>query len=305
LPWRADETSRDCGRPRGRQNVVINLTITLLIVVAVLLLAGSLFTQRRVAVTLCVAGLLTALTGLMIGVHTHGWVTGLDSGVASWFSTHRSRGFDVAASVVTALGSPAVTGASGLICGALLSWRARSVIPAVVVIGTVGAAALASAALKPIVERPQTAAELQLLGLIRTDDLFSTGHVIDNVALLINAPRPHPWTPGELHLITLVLGDHSFPSGHVAGTGALLGIIAVCVGIRRSRTARAWLAGSVVAGLMVVAVTRLYLCAHWLTDDIGGAILAGVFVTLGAAVTGALRARSGREAPQQSHGVSP
>jgi membrane-associated phospholipid phosphatase len=284
-----------------RQNVVINLTITnltitLLIVVAVLLLAGSLFTQRRVAATLRVAGLLTALTGLMIGVHTHGWVTGLDAGIASWFSTHQSRGFDMAASVVTALGSPAATAASGLICGALLSWRARSVIPAVVVIGTVGAAALASAALKPIVERPRTGAELQLLGLIRTDDLFPIGHVIDNAA------HPQPWTQGELRLLPLVLfGDHSFPSGHVIGTGALLGIIAVCVGIRRSRTARAWLAGSVVAGVMVVAVARLYLCAHWLTDVIGGAVLAGVFVTLGAAVIGALRARSGREVPQRSY----
>lgn len=211
--------------------------------------------HRRLAAALLVAGLLTALTGLAIGVHTHGWVTGLDAVTTSWFVAHRSAGFDVAASAITDLGSPAATAITGLICAALLSWRARSVIPGVVVIGTVAAAALANIALKAVVGRPRSPAELQL--------------------------------PPD--------ADHSFPSGHVLGTAALLGMIAVCVGVGRSRTVRAWLAGSVVAGVLVVGVTRLYLGAHWLTDVIAGAVLAGVFVTLGAAVFGALHARSGRD----------
>lgn len=231
---------------------LINITITALIVVALLLGVCALFSHRRLAAALRFAGLLTALTGLTIGVHTHGWVTGLDSPIMSWFVAHRSVGFNVAAAVIADLGSPAATAAAGLICGALLSWRARSVIPGVVVIGTVAAAALAEIALKAVVGRPRTPAELQ----------FPIG------------------------------SDHSFPSGHVTGTAALLGIIAVCVGVGRSRTVRAWLAGSVVAGVLVVALARLYLCAHWLTDVIAGAVLAGVFVTLSAALFGALQARS-------------
>ncbi len=236
------------------QNVIINITITALIVVALFLGVCSLFSHGRLATALLVAGLLTALTGLGIGVHTHGWVTGFDAGTTSWFIAHRSHGFDVAASVIADLGSPAATAAAGLICAALLSWRARSVIPGVVVIGTVGAAALAETALKAVVERPQSPAELQL-----------------------------------------PVGFDSFPSGHVTGTAALLGIIAVCVGVARSRTVRAWLAGSAVGGVLVVAVSRLYLGAHWLTDVIGGAVLGAVFVTLGAAVLGALHARSGQK----------
>jgi membrane-associated phospholipid phosphatase len=239
------------------QNVIISIAITALIVVALFLGVCSLFSHGRLATALLVAGLLTALTGLAIGVHTHGWVTGFDAGTTSWFIAHRSHGFDVAASVIADLGSPAKTAATGLICAALLSWRARSVIPGVVVIGTVGAAALAETALKAVVERHRSPAEAAKIGI--------------------------------------GIGSDSFPSGHVTGTAAVLGIIAVSVGMARSRTVRAWLAGSAVGGVLIVAVSRLYFCVHWLTDVIGGALLGAVFVTLSAAVFGALHARSGQE----------
>ena len=48
------------------QNVIINITITALIVVALFLGVCSLFMHGRLATAL-VAGLLTALTGLAIG----------------------------------------------------------------------------------------------------------------------------------------------------------------------------------------------------------------------------------------------
>lgn len=233
--------------------------ITALIVAAIFLGDSTLSSQPRRAAALRVAGLLTALTGLTIGIQTHGWVTRLDASTTSWFIEHRSVRFDAAASVIADLGSPAATAAAGLICGAVLSCRARSVIPAVVVIGTVAAAALAETALKAVIGRPRTPAELQLP----------------------------------------IATDHSFPSGHVTGTAALLGIIAVCVGAGRSRTVRAWLAGSVVAGVLVVAVSRLYLGAHWLTDVAGGAVLAGLFVTIGAAVFRCLHADSAMREPHR------
>jgi membrane-associated phospholipid phosphatase len=62
----------------------------------------------------------------------------------------------------------------------------------------------------------------------------------------------------------------------------------------RSRTLRAWLAGGVVTGVLVIAATRLYLGVHWLTDVTAGAILAAVFVTIGATVFAALHDRSGQ-----------
>ena len=235
------------------------MSITALIVAALFLGAHVLSTHRQVAAAMRVAGLVTALTGLTLGVRGHGWLTGLDTATTSWFVAHQSGGFDAAALVITDLGSPVATAAAGVICGALLCWRARSVVPGVVVVGTVAAATLASTLLKTVVGRPRPPVELQL--------------VLET--------------------------DHSFPSGHVTGTAALLGMIAVCVGVGRSRIVGAWLAGLVIAGVLLVAVSRVYLGVHWLTDVAAGALLAAVFVTIGAAVFGALNTRSGQ------HGTAP
>src|SRR5882757_6953434 len=228
--------------------------VTGLIVAAFFLGAQVLSEHRQVAAALRVAGLLTVLTGLMLAIHRPGWFTELDTATTSWVVAHRPMGFDVAALVITDLGSPVATAAAAVICAALLSWRARARVPGIVVIGTVSAAALASTALKAVVNRPRPPLQWQLV--LETDP--------------------------------------SFPSGHVTGTAALLGITAVCVGVGRSRTVRAWLAGGVVSGVLVIAATRLYLGVHWLTDVTAGAILAAVFVTIGTTVFAALHDRSGQ-----------
>ena len=106
-------------------------------------------------------------------------------------------------------------------------------------IGTVGGAVLAGTAIRAVIYRPLTEAEIQ------ASPLLSTRH-------------------------------HPFPSGHVAGIGALLGIIAACIAVGRSRTVHALATVLVGAGVVIVAFSRLYLGAHWLSDVIGGALLAGV-----------------------------
>jgi membrane-associated phospholipid phosphatase len=223
-----------------------NITTIVLIGIALLLVTGALVGDRKRAAALVAAGLLMAFTALAIGVHAHGWVTAYDAPTAFAIgnATHRSHGLDEASLTTARLGSSAVIAAAGLIGGALLSWRARSVRPGVIVIATVGAATLAETATKAVVDRPLTQAE------VLAAPLLSTEH-------------------------------HPFPSGHVAGTGALLGIIAVCIGIGRSRTTRALLAALVVTGVLIVAFSRLYLGLHWLTDVVGGALLAALFVILG------------------------
>src|SRR5271165_1226724 len=192
------------------------------------------FCHGKRAAAFVVVGFLTALTALAIGVHAHGWVTACDAPTATWIgkAIHRSHGLDEASLKTARLGRPTVLAAAGLIGGALLSWRARSVWPVVIVIATVGGTVLAEIAIKAVVYRPLTHAE------VLASPLLSTDH-------------------------------HTFPSGHVAGTGALLGIIAVHIGIGRSRAMRGLLAALVVTGVLIVAFSRLYLGLHWLTDVVG------------------------------------
>ncbi|TPG35108.1 phosphatase PAP2 family protein [Mycolicibacterium hodleri] len=243
--------------------------IIALLVTALLLCGCGLSTHRRLGKALLAAGLLMAFTGLAVGVQYGadgaGWVTGLDAGVASWFGTHRSYGWDVVAGVIADIGSPVATATIGLGGGLLLSLRARSVIPGFVVVSTVGGAAFAETIVKAIVvTRPVPA----MLAARRLGE--------------IEHPR---WEPLKL----LPTEPNSFPSGHVAGTAALVGILAVFIGAGRSRAVRTWLASLVCVTVLVVAVSRLYLGVHWLTDVIGGMILAALFVTLGVYACGVVQ----------------
>lgn len=252
----------------GRSSVriePINVTVAALIVFGLFLSAYALVSRRARAASILAAGLLSAFTGLAIGVQTHGWVTSLDTSIATWFSLHRSPGLDTAALVIAVASGPAAIAVAGLVLGALLSWRAKSLVPGAIVIGTVGAGALvAKTVIKAVVATAPIPAELQWLTIWKT-------------------PAHNLLTkPGRWEHTLLPAQQHSFPSGHVTGTAALLGVIALCIGTGRSRIVRSWLAGLVLAGVLVVAGSRLYLSVHWLTDVLGGILLAGVFVALAA-----------------------
>lgn len=99
---------------------------------------------------------------------------------------------------------------------------------------------------------------------------------------------------------------HSYPSGHVTGAAALLGSIAVCLGIGLGWAARAALAGLVSVCVVVVAFLALYIGAHTLTDVVGGMLLGGAIVALCAAAASGSRWREpapggGRRAAGAKH----
>jgi membrane-associated phospholipid phosphatase len=265
-PWRCSGTGRRSALALARLGALYGCRISLSTLgpsrswTSELLLAiGWLFRGWRMPTALAVPGLVLVLTWLAIGVHVHGWVTAFDAPTASWIRSvgHRSHRLDEASLMTARLGTPVTVAVAGLIGGALLAWRARSLRPGAVVIGTVGGAVLATTAIRAVVYRPLTEVEIQ------ASPLLSTAH-------------------------------HPFPSGHVAGIGALLGIIAACIAVGRSRIVQALARALVVAGVVIVAFSRLYLGFHWLSDVIGGALLAGVAVIFG---TVALTTRCDQSVP--------
>ena len=65
----------------------------------------------------------------------------------------------------------------------------------------------------------------------------------------------------------------SFPSGHASTAAATLAAVALLVGLGQNRRRQA-IAGGVLAGVAVcVAVSRVLLGVHWLTDIVAGLVL--------------------------------
>ncbi len=104
---------------------------------------------------------------------------------------------------------------------------------------------------------------------------------------LVDRPRP----PGSL----VATSGASYPSGHaVASAITAIGIVmALSTGRRRLH----WMAVAV-ALAAVVALSRTYLAAHWLSDSIGGSLIgAGFALTIPAAFELARDRRAGSRAP--------
>ncbi len=217
---------------------------------AAVLGACALFARGRVALLLLAAGLFVALGALAVGINAE-WVSTLDTSVEDWFVAHRSRHWQVDANgIFRFVGLPVHVSAAAVVCGSLLSLKARSMRPLVLVIGAVGIGVVVEQTLKAIVTRTAT------------------------TVATVQAEAPLSY-------------QHSFPSGHVTGAAALLGTIAVCIGIGRSRAARATLTVLVVTAVLAVAFLALYSHAHTFSDVVGGVFLGGACVSMCAALLGA------------------
>ncbi len=88
----------------------------------------------------------------------------------------------------------------------------------------------------------------------------------------LQIPRPPNQIPG--------LGPYSFPSGHTLRAMVIYGFLAVIIA-RCMRESWRWLPYSL-AGMMIllVAISRLYLGVHWLSDVVGSITLGICWVTI-------------------------
>lgn len=94
--------------------------------------------------------------------------------------------------------------------------------------------------------------------------------------------------------ILLDLDNGSYPSGHVANAATIAVLATVLV-------ARWWVAVAGAVYVVLMALSRTYLGAHWVTDTIGGALLGASIALLGWVVL-APRLRAERETPRPREG---
>ena len=88
----------------------------------------------------------------------------------------------------------------------------------------------------------------------------------------LHLPRPEPIYAG--------LSRFAFPSGHAAMSVVIYGFLGVLIGRGISPRARVALASSAILLVSLIAFSRLYLGAHWLSDVLGGLAFGTAWVAL-------------------------
>lgn len=223
------------------------------VAVIALALAVLAWSQRagwsRVATLAARAAAVGALFAtLTIQVAASGWLTRGDGPTLDWMVTHRSSTWTSTAKIITTAGAPVSVYVIVVAIAAFLTWRSRRIVPGAVVLGAVAFAAIVNTAMKSLLDRERPPVITQLVDQI----------------------------------------NMSYPSGHVAGTTALVGVVLLVYLTSRPNRVRA-VAAAAAAVLIVaaIALTRLYLGVHWLSDTIGGALLGTTVVLAIAAMLAA------------------
>ena len=90
----------------------------------------------------------------------------------------------------------------------------------------------------------------------------------EGVKALVGRPRPNPLEPGEAG---------SFPSGHTVHAVLFLGVVWSVLAPRLpERRHRQALAGLFVVGVLLTALSRIYLGRHWPSDVLGGLLVGSI-----------------------------
>lgn len=117
--------------------------------------------------------------------------------------------------------------------------------------------------------------------------------VANTIKFLVNRTRP---------AIDPLSGfsSSSFPSGHATAAAAGFAAFAMLLGSGRTRAVRAGLTGAAASIAVAVAMTRVFLGVHWLTDVIGGLCVGWGWFTLCSLVYGGRRLRFGEPVKRTS-----
>jgi undecaprenyl-diphosphatase len=130
-------------------------------------------------------------------------------------------------------------------------------------------------------------------GAALTLTIVATAILVSSLKAAIG--RVRPWLAFGLPPPIGEPRDGSFPSGHAAGSFCVAVFLALTLpallGARTARLARAALVAGLLAVAALIALSRVYLGAHFPSDVVGGAILGAL---IGAACAGLYTARRAR-----------
>jgi membrane-associated phospholipid phosphatase len=99
---------------------------------------------------------------------------------------------------------------------------------------------------------------------------------------VFDRPAPADWVAGDP-------SGSSFPSGHMAQAVAVWGAVAIIFAIGRSRRTRYLLTSGTLVLLGGVALSRVLLQAHWLTDVIAGTAIGALWLAIVATLAHVIR----------------
>jgi membrane-associated phospholipid phosphatase len=200
-------------------------------------------TRRSSASALLPGALLILLgilsfAGLLDGVREHGDLSSLDRPTLRWFVAHRDAVATKTLTLITDASSELVLPILVAILAAFWLWRGRDWWRPGLLVSAMALATVASTVVKHVVARPRP-------------------------------PAGSMFPPVET--------TFSFPSGHTLGAATFVLVAGYLLwSTRRTLSASLiWLGGGACA-IAAVAVSRLYLGYHWLTDVVASTALAGV-----------------------------
>lgn len=99
--------------------------------------------------------------------------------------------------------------------------------------------------------------------------------------------------------ILVPLDSPSFPSGHTANAATVVVLLALLL-------RRRWIAVAGAVYVILMALSRTYLGAHWITDTVGGVLVGSAMAALVWAIfaTKVRAERPSREGVESTHGIS-
>lgn len=191
-----------------------------------------------------IAGVLGAFLAVWWNVRDSGASTTIDHTLTDFLVSHRSPVLDQLALAVSNVFGPVETAVAAGGVAVIAAYLFRSYRCGLIVVGTVATASATCWLIKQVVARPRPPLAIQ--------ERAET--------------------------------DYSFPSGHVTGTTVLVGMAVVAAVLIGNAMVMRWVTVFAVTFVVAVALSRLYLGVHWLTDVVAGALLGCAFALAGTAL---------------------